>query len=527
MSSGDLEIQAAAAQQAIDRGGGDGHDWMLVALHRSAADDVAGADAAFATARALEPQNPAILTGMAIHLRRQGRIRDAVLACDAAIQVWPDYADAWLERGSLLTMGNSPLAHASFARAAELDPGNPAAHAALAAIAARLGQADEARKQADRALALQPGHPLAICALASVATDTGNPQQARAMLEDLLPRLTEASSDRSLALGMLGNACHKLGDASHAYDAWVRSKADFYELNERSLKGRLTHRQFVEAVTEALLAVPETTWANVHKAEQRTTDVARHIFVLGYPRSGNTLLENILASLPGVFALEERPTLSLADHTYLNGSAPEIVAGLSDFANLDEQGLDRFRTDYWATVRGAGLPADTTAFVDMDPLKGTRLPLISRLFPDARVLLMRRDPRDVVFSCFRTNFAFSSGTLDFTTVERTARHYDAMMRLTELALERLPLKVREVHYHRLVQNFDEETKAICAFAGLEWSEDVHRFANTAQQRGVTTASVGQVRQGLFDGTRQWEPYARYLDPVMPMLQPWIEKFGYA
>jgi hypothetical protein len=173
------------------------------------------------------------------------------------------------------------------------------------------------------------------------------------------------------------------------------------------------------------------------------------------------------------------------------------------------------------------MPPGTSAFVDMDPLKGTRLPFIARMFPGARILLMRRDPRDVVWSCFRTNFAMSSGTLEYTSLERTARHYDALMRLTELALDRLPLTVREVHYHRLVQDFEAETRAICDFAGLEWSEAVRSFDATAARRGTSTASVSQVRRGLFDGTRQWEPFAEQLQPVMPLLQPWIDKFGYS
>jgi hypothetical protein len=163
----------------------------------------------------------------------------------------------------------------------------------------------------------------------------------------------------------------------------------------------------------------------------------------------------------------------------------------------------------------------------MDPLKGTRLPFIARLFPDARILLMRRDPRDVVWSCFRTNFAVSSGTLEYTSLERAARHYDALMRLTELALDRLPLTVREVHYHRLVQSFEAETREICAFAGLDWSDAVRQFDTTAARRGTSTASVSQVRRGLYDGTRQWEAFADFLAPVMPILQPWIDRFGYA
>ena len=174
-----------------------------------------------------------------------------------------------------------------------------------------------------------------------------------------------------------------------------------------------------------------------------------------------------------------------------------------------------------------GLVAAGQTFVDMDPLKATRLPLIARLFPEARILIMRRDPRDVVLSCFRNSFALTSAALEFTSLERTARHYDAMMRLIEAARERLPLAFHEVDYHAMVRDFDGTTRALCAFLDLPWNESLRRFDRTARERGVATASASQVRRGLYDGRGQWEPFARYIEPVLPILQPWIDKFGYA
>jgi hypothetical protein len=131
-----------------------------------------------------------------------------------------------------------------------------------------------------------------------------------------------------------------------------------------------------------------------------------------------------------------------------------------------------------------------------------------------------------VWSCFRTNFAMTSGTLEYTSLERAALHYDAMMRLTELALDKLPIEAQVVPYHSLVQDFEATTRAMCAFTGLAWDPGVRDFDRTAERRGVSTASAAQVRRGLYDGTRQWEPYARWLEPVLPILEPWLEKFGY-
>ncbi len=90
----------------------------------------------------------------------------------------------------------------------------------------------------------------------------------------------------------------------------------------------------------------------------------------------------------------------------------------------------------------------------------------------------------------------------------------------------MPLTAHEVRYEALVRDFDAETQALCAFADVPWSDALRQFGATAQRRGVATASAGQVRKGLYDGSGQWRPYARYFEPVLPILQPWIERFGY-
>lgn len=520
-----LAAAALEAEAALARGTGDAHDHTVAALACAARGDQGGAQVLLERALAMEPGNPATLTGLAIFHRQNGRLRDAVLACDAAIRAWPEYADAWLERGAILASGGSnDAAWESFARAAALAPHSASAHAGLASLAARDGKHGEARRHAERALALQPDNAIAASALARAEMADGRADRARELLSPRIAALPAGGFDRMLALSTLGDALHRLGEHDGAYRAYAASKADFEALHADAHNERMRHGEFVEAVLEGFTAVDPWPAAS---AVPEGGGARRHVFLLGYPRSGTTLIENVLATLPGVAALEERPTLAAADQEFLNGTRAEVVQGLARFARLDAAQLAGFAAAYWEKVAQAGVPHDSACFVDMDPLKGTRLPMIAGLFPEARILVMRRDPRDVVWSCFHTNFAMTSGTLDYTTIERTARHYDAMMRLTQACLDRLPLIFHEVHYHRLVRDFDATTQAICAFLGLEWSEDLRRFDRTAARRGVSTASAGQVQRGLYDGTGQWRPYAEYLAPVMPLLQPWIDRFGYS
>lgn len=467
---------------------------------------------------ALAPNDPEAHLGLAVIDRHRGALRDGLLHCDAAVRAAPHYAAAWLERAFILSAGGAVAdAVGSYRQVLALEPGHVHAHAGIAAILARDGDSQEARMHAGRALSGDPRHLIAATALATMDLEAGEAARALALLAPLVAQGGD-DGDRSVALTLLGQIHERLGDHEAAYRAYAEGKRVFGETQAHHFASREPHRDFI-----ARIAARVATLAPF--ATDRTLSVSgpgRHAFVLGYPRSGNTLLENILASLPGVEALEERPTLREADRAFLVEDD-----GLTRLAGLTVEGLDPFRRDYWRRVHDAGISPRVACFVDMDPLKSLRLPLIARLFPEARVLLTRRDPRDVVWSCFKTNFALTNAALDFTTLEGAARHYDATMTLIEQAIERLPLNLMVVDYRQLVTRFDETTREICAFTGLEWSEDLRRFDKTAQRRGVSTASAGQVRRGLYDGGGQWRPYARWLEPVMPLLQPWVEKFGYA
>ena len=498
---------------------GESGEAVRVAIALVETGDVAGAITLLDRALARFPNDPQVLTVLAALHRRQGRLRDALLHCDAAIRAAPGYADAWLERGFAFASGGS-MARAGecYRQVLALDPGNVAAHAALASIAARDGDGEAARSHAGAALSGDPDNPTATLALAAAEIEHGDVDRARDLLEALVARLPEPVPDRSQAWTLLGDACARLGDADRAYAAYEHANADFAAIHAGHFAGRAPHREFVTQICEAVATIEFTPGS----VGQPPRAAANHVFLLGYPRSGNTLLENALASLSEVVALEERPTMREADREFL--AAPD---GLARLAALTPAELRPYTDGYWERVVQAGIDPRGKTFVDMDPLKGTRLPLIARLFPQAKVLVMRRDPRDVVWSCFKTSFGLTNTAMDFTTLDGVAAHYDAMMHLIETSRERLQLAFHEVRYEALVTDFDATTQALCRFVGTPWNEAMRRFDRTAQARGVSTASAGQVRRGLYDGSGQWRPFARYLEPVMPRLEPWIERLGYA
>jgi hypothetical protein len=202
-------------------------------------------------------------------------------------------------------------------------------------------------------------------------------------------------------------------------------------------------------------------------------------------------------------------------------------AGLERLAKADEGQLADYRADYWRRVAETGANVAGKVALDKLPLNTMKLPLIARLFPEAKILFALRDPRDVVLSCFRQRFRMNASMYEFLTLDGAARFYDGVMRLAGLYRAKLDLDVHEHRYEDLIEDFDGQTRAICGFLGLPWRAEMREFAATLEDRSTATPSSIQVARGLYrEGVGQWRRFREDLEPVLPILAPWAERFGY-
>ena len=521
LAEGDVERAAKIAVSALAAGHADALTLNLAAWRKEEAGDFAGAHTLLKRALALSPGDVLILGSIAAVLRKQGHLEEALVILDSVVAAEPRHSAAWLERGYVLdALRRDTDAAASYEHALALDPGLAPALGKLADSAARRGDAAAAEAYAMRARALNPVEPSAVFATALLAIERKDGAAAEALLMPLLKDKLQGE-DRTRTLTLLGDALDRQDRTTEAFAAYGRAQASFRETYGPLLRpqaDRPSHRAFIERI----MAQVESTGAQPHLAfaPPIAGAAATHVFLLGYPRSGTTLIENVLASAPGVVALEERDTLTDADAVLLanDGAMPMLDS-------LDPMLIERLRAAYWERVRQLGGAVEGKVLVDMNPFNGIKLPIIARLFPEAKIVIMRRDPRDIVLSCFRVNFTPGAGAWAFSDLAETARHYDALMRLIDRCRENLPLAYHEVRYDRLVTEFEATVSALAHFIGLEWTDEFKRFDRTAKARGVRTASETQVRKGLYNGGGQWRRYSDQLAPVLPILAPWVERFG--
>jgi tetratricopeptide (TPR) repeat protein len=411
-------------------------------------------------------------------------------------------------------------AEAGFRRALALDPSLIPARFGLASLLLDNGAEQEAAAVAARMAADAGDRPEMLWLRARLAYARGDAGGARDALARLLrdPGLDPAQQAEAWLL--LGLALGDLGESREAFAMASRAKRIQREYYAVQAAGRENEVAKLGRLAAWLGTVPSGQGPSLPAISGAAET---HVFLLGFPRSGTTLLEQVLAAHPRVGTLEEAPTLAAAYQAFLSG--PEACTALT---SLGSEEAAAWAGHYWKGVRDRGIEAAGRTFVDKQPAGTLYLPVIARLFPRARILFALRDPRDVVLSCFRQAFRMNAMTYAFTDLEETAACYDACMRLAQAARARLPLAWADVRHEALVEGFDGELGRILDFLGLEPWPGMADFARAAGMRTIRTPSAPQVRAGLNRrGLGRWRQYRDALAPVLPVLAPWVERFGYA
>jgi tetratricopeptide (TPR) repeat protein len=470
-------------------------------------------------AKELAPQAPGLWNAVGLALSGCGLYAEAIPEFDGALALDPRFAPALANRGSALAaLGRLNPARRDFEAALALDPHNLVALDGLGALALRRGEAAEARDLALQALARVPDFPNAILTLAGAELADGEAAAAERRLHRLLGDARPRPNERALALGLLADALDRQRRFSEAFLAYRDANRAFLELHRAEYAGGPSTTSLLRALMPSL----EGRTLPAPPMRERPQPARVHVFIIGFPRSGTTLLEQVLEQHPDVTTLPEKDCFEGVGE--LMGDRTRFEA----FCRMPDEALDRYRAAYWRRVAEEGYDPAGRVFVDKHPFHSFKLPLIFRLFPDARILFARRDPRDTVLSCFRHRFAMSAPMYQLLSLEGAAGLFDAAMRFADASAQAFGATPLDCPLEAIVADFDGETRRICAAIGLEWTQILRDFAAEVGRRGVLTPSGPQLARGLnAEGIGRWRDYADALEPVMPVLAPWVERYGYA
>ena len=467
----------------------------------------------------LVPKDPEAWADIARCLAAAGMLPDALKAWDAALAVAPGGSPLLLGKAEVLErLGRSGEARGLVAAA----PGSFDSMFRLARLALEAGDWEEAARVLASLESQHGGRPEVAWLAIRVALGQGELGWAERRARQLATDSRLGAEQRADLLLLRAEALDRQGRPADAFKAAAAGKA----LQRGLFAGHAEAREGAAARLERLAALlapaSPADWA-AKPIMPVAGEPSVHAFILGFPRSGTTLLEQALAGHPDVVALEEPPTLAAPAAEFLRNSE-----GVERLARLPEAQIRAWRARYFAEVRAMGADPAGKVLVDKAPAETASLPLIARLFPEARVLFAVRDPRDVVLSCFVSSFQMNALTYAFTDLLETAAAYAATMRMAEACRRVLPLSLMEVRHEALVQDFQSGLAEVAAFLGIRMHPAMADIAATARARSVRTPSAPQVRGGLTT-TRlgRWRAYADALAPVQSTLEPWVGRFGYA
>ena len=529
LRAGNSEVAMQLAAQGAARGFAHPQLLTLAVHERLAAGDGETALGYAEAARELAPRDADVLNALGLSLVGVRRAREAVSVFDRGLRQAPGSAMLHFNKADALeSLSELARARHEYERALAIEPVYPEALARIANMAALSGDAKTARDYAERALKQNPREAAAALALAMADLEEKRFEDAIRRAGTIAQDPATRPLNRSIAQGLVGDAYDGLAKPTEAFAAYAASnatrKAWFQPVYEAPGIETAPVRA-ARLIAYFRDAAPEVWYADKNALLSKPASkspLATHVFLVGFPRSGTTLLEQILASHGDVEAMEERDCFARAFDDFIMAED-----GLDRLAGLSGTALDPWRKAYWKYAADSGFVPTRNVFIDKMPLNTVLLPLVAKLFPQAKVLFALRDPRDVVLSCFRRRFGMSAQMYEFLTLEGAARYYDAVMTLGERYRDLLGLDIHVVRYEDIVADLEGETRKVCTFLNLEWDEGMHGFAERTRARNVNTPSAAQVARGLYtQGAGQWRAYRAQLAPVLSVLRSWCAKFGY-
>ncbi len=447
------------------------------------------------SASKLAPQDAAIRTDLAVALLKSGRYEEALANFRKVLSVRPDDRVSLAGAGSALNiLGRPEEASAAYERLIALDARNAAAHFGLFEALLQQGGAEEAKQSLKRAIALDPKRASYRRASAELGHFTSNDPRLVA-LKDLLREEENLPDDQKVELRFA---------LAKAYDDLSRYEEAFEHLARGNAIKR-SHVQYDEsAVAEALHEIADAfSKDEIDRREGEGFESDLPVFIVGMPRSGSTLVEQILASHPDVFGAGELLTVNELIAGGLAGEHPARTGRLRKFGEV-------------YTKRLRALSPTSKRVIDKLPANFRHLGLIHLALPGARIIHVHRDPADTCFSCYSKLFL---NGLNFTyDLGELGRYYKTYEKLMAHWREVLPPGVMlDVRYETLAGDLEAEARRIVAFCGLDWNERCLRFYENP--RAVRTLSQAQVRQPLFTSSiGRWRNYEPWLGPLLEALR---------
>ncbi len=394
----------------------------------------------------------------------------------------------------------------------------------LAGLYERSHQLDDAQSVVQEALAREPANETALLQKAILDRRQGNVAQAESAFRTLAEDSShtwQTRSQSSYELGQLLDGQERYDDAFEAFLAAKRRiKPHASAALNKNQQTLMRNQQLIEQLDNSRF----DRWRKLAE-----NDSAYRIGILtSHPRSGTTLVEQILDSHDDLTSADEFDVFTQWVYLPMVRRFPYMTPILSVLDSVPAAVRVKARAKYWEQTEAIfDEPIGQRLLLEKNPGMMILLPVINWVFPEVKMLIALRDPRDVVLSCFMQKVQLTPISSNWLTLAGTAEYYARVMN-TWLAMRGLTFSPwLEFRYEDVVADTEREARRILEFLGLPWDERVLKFYEHAREKIVRSPTYKEVTQPIYHkSVGRWKNYARHFEPMLETLAPFVKEFGY-
>ena len=318
----------------------------------------------------------------------------------------------------------------------------------------------------------------------------------------------------SRRLNLIAKCNDKIENYSDAF-IFFKKANDYYYSNQPNKN--ISKERFQNIISNRLEFYGST------MIDKKTTEMNSQeepVFIIGFPRSGTTLIDNILSSHSSISCIEEKPFVRrMISRNSQDISDPNYIINTKNEEILKASKL------YLDEVKKHS--SNSRICIDRHPFNTVYIGDILFHFPKAKIIFMIRHPMDCVLSSYMQYFKLSSATAGLIDLEDTTNTYINMMKLWEICKEKFEMNFLEIKYEDLVNNFKDTTEISLDFLGCDWEESINNFYDRAKNKRINTASYDQVIKPIYNNSiGKWENYSVHLSPIESNLARWVKRFNY-
>jgi len=412
-----------------------------------------------------------------------------------------------------------------FQRAVALDPSIADAHLELAVQFERRHRIDDAMASVEKCLRAHPEYPEAKLMQARLLGRKGDSTASDTLLHALAENENNHPMVRAQAWAEIAQALDEQGQYDHAMASMLRCK-EFLRPHAAPFQ------QESAAVIPMLTAIIDSvTPAHFARWREQAADFRPHKVALltSFPRSGTTLLEQILDAHPGLISSDEREAFArdIFPAMWMSPTTRHPTLAALDSIPKNTLALQRTRyLDYMSAALNQSI--GDRVHLDKNPPFTLLIPAVLRLFPEMKLLIALRDPRDVVLSCFMQYLPLNTNSACYLSLEETAARYSTDMGAWLRLRDVIPSACLEVRYEGLVSDLPAQAERALKFLNLPWTPEVLNYRQRLQNKPVSSPTYRAVSKPIYTSAiRRWKHYEKHMGPALDHLQPLIAAFGYS